>query len=122
MASPFLLVYLSHTMHKQRFTPKRSLMNLARMKAIFSFPVLQYIMNNDNQAFFALLLPITVHGRVSDIWRSYISQVFNKTWPLSMIITWTNHIELSLSPASFHFGRSLCCLSSSFGEYIAIFL
>ena len=28
-----------------------------------------------NQAFFGLLLPITVHGRVSDIWRSYFSQV-----------------------------------------------
>ena len=25
-------------------------------------------------AFFALLLPVTVHGRVSDIWRSYIAQ------------------------------------------------
>ena len=122
MASPFLLVYMSHTMHKQRFTPKRSLMNLARMKATFSFPVSQYLRNIDNQAFFALLLPITVHGRVSDIWRSYISQVFNKTWPLSMIITRTNHIERFLSAASFHPGRCLCCLSSSFGEYIAMFL
>ena len=30
--------------------------------------------------------------------------------------------EQSLSPASFHPGRCLCCLSSSFGKYIAMFL
>jgi len=29
---------------------------------------------HSKEAFFALLLPITVHGRVSDIWRSYFSQ------------------------------------------------
>lgn len=29
---------------------------------------------HSKEAFFGLLLPITVHGRVSDIWRSYFSQ------------------------------------------------
>ena len=94
----------------------------------------------DKQAFFALLLPITVHGRVSDIWRSYISQVFNKTFPFkccinhhcdglsqsswSMIITRgpKSYLTNFYPPASFHLGRCFCCLSSSFGEYIAMFL
>lgn len=38
-------------------------------------------------AFWGLLLPVTVHGRVSDIWRAYLTQKL--LWDVGQVITFT---------------------------------
>jgi len=40
------------------------------------------------EAFWGLLLPVTVHGRVSDIWRSYLSQKL--LWDIGQVLSFTN--------------------------------
>jgi len=39
-------------------------------------------------AFWGLLLPVTVHGRVSDIWRSYLTQKL--LWDIGQVLAFTN--------------------------------
>lgn len=40
------------------------------------------------EAFWGLLLPVTVHGRVSDIWRAYLAQKL--MWDIGQVIAFTN--------------------------------
>jgi len=40
------------------------------------------------EAFWGLLLPVTVHGRVSDIWRAYLSQKL--LWDIGQVLSFTN--------------------------------
>jgi len=40
------------------------------------------------EAFWGLLLPVTVHGRVSDIWRSFLTQKL--LWDIGTVLTFTN--------------------------------
>lgn len=41
-----------------------------------------------HEAFWGLLLPVTVHGRVSDIWRSYLTQKL--LWDVGQVLSFTN--------------------------------
>lgn len=40
------------------------------------------------EAFWGLLLPVTVHGRVSDIWRAYLTQKL--LWDIGQVLTFTS--------------------------------
>lgn len=40
------------------------------------------------EAFWGLLLPVTVHGRVSDIWRAYLTQKL--LWDIGQVVTFTS--------------------------------
>jgi len=40
------------------------------------------------EAFWGLLLPVTVHGRVSDIWRAYLTQKL--LWDVGQVLSFTN--------------------------------
>ncbi|CAE7333569.1 STL1 [Symbiodinium pilosum] len=56
------------------------------------------------EAFWGLLLPVTVHGRVSDIWRAYLAQ------KLLWDALWRQKMAKGLP------GRGLCCLLWGRGE------
>ena len=131
----FHLAYLYHTMHKQHYTPKRLSFNASFIQTVFiaeicdNYPYQTITIYHSLKAFFALLLPITVHGRVSDIWRSYFSQVCqldlfylvainNDNMQIALNICNAHYFTIKRKPfsASLYHGRGFHCLSSTIGK------